>query len=117
MKKVAKETFRRRGVRTHTEKPTRNHGRQVFEPKPATKSRTVTFRMTTSAYERLEELQKASGSGTTTELLLRALASYDLLIEAYEKGFTVALESPLDYCDEEELAEVEQQLMSMLGRV
>jgi hypothetical protein len=76
----------------------------------------VTFRLTTQDHERLEMLRKETAAETLSEVLLRALSTYDLLAEHLKDGFVLTLDPPDELCTSEEVEELEQEVAYLLGR-
>ena len=90
-------------------------GRFVVVPKQPPKRRTVTFRLATTDHERLETLKERTGAQTLSEVLLRALSVYDLLVEHLADGFALQIEPPEELVSEEEVEELERQLSYLIG--
>jgi len=99
-------------LRANQRRPARKHTFIVDRP---AKRRSFTFRLTTDDYDKLEQLRVTTGAETLSQLLLRALGAYDLLVEHIGRGFEVEFKSPDEYCSEEELEEVEQELARLIG--
>ena len=57
--------------------------------------KTFTFRLTQSDAERLSQMKEMTGAGTLSEVILNALAIYDLLIEHVANGYTINIERPV----------------------
>ena len=89
--------------------------REVFAVRRPTKTRTMTFRLTTADADRLEQPKKRTRTKTTSELLLRALGTYDLLVDYLGRGYELALEPASAFCTEEESREVEEEISRLLG--
>jgi len=103
------------GVAEKTASNTRPMVRQAFAVGRPTKTRTLTFRLTTADADRLEQLRMRTGARTTSELLLRALGAYDLLVDYLGRGYELVLEPSSALCSKEESQEVEEEISRLLG--
>jgi len=103
------------GVAKEVATNTRRGVREAFTVGRPTKTRTMTFRLTTVDADRLEQLRMRTRAKTTSELLLRALGTYDLLVDYLGRGYELILEPASALCTEEESREVEEEISRLLG--